>query len=336
MNYSKSPQNQVENLYEELIKISKTCADNEEGSGNKESYLSGKFSLSFASGKKFYKSLSDEQLLKVIKDIAQEIGHPPSQKEVFWVWREYIKLRFKKWPYALDAAGLPRNAGSGGITMEQAQEIKEYQNQMINIVREKAKELGRIPHPKDLPEVCMGLSKYMHKWQDIIKGAELDQKFFEQNSLYIINDLEDEYQQLLQGVYKQANMLGRAPQRNELDSLVKEKLVKRCGTWRNMLYQIGLEPVMRIQPFSSAYIGYRQTQKKRYHQNTLHDCYYRVLNLDEQSMADLIFIKKLELKLQHLPGKNEVPADVHSRLQKKCGSWANVLFQIQYVEEHME
>lgn len=331
MKYSKSQQNQTADMYKELIEISQSSADNEMGKNDEGSYISSKFSLSSSSGKKLYKSLYDEELLSIINEIAKEIGHPPSQREVFWVWREYIKLRFKKWPYALTAAGLPKYAGSGGVTLEKAQENSRHQEQLLSIVREKAKALGRIPHPKDLPEVSKKLNKYMHRWQDVIKAAGIDHKFFLENSSYIISDLEEEYKQYLQEIRNQTIILGRAPRRNEVDPIIKEKLTKRCGTWRNVLYQIGLEPIMRIQPFSSMYTDHPQTERKQHHQNTLYDCYYRVLNLDEQSINALIFIKELESKLQREPEKNEVPADIRIRLQRSCGSWANALYQIQYV-----
>lgn len=272
-------------------------------------------------------------MLHVITDIAKEIGHSPSQKEAFWVWREYIKLRFKKWPYALAAAGLPKNAGMGGMTLEQAQESKRIHEQIIFMIREKAKALGRIPHPKDLPDVCMELGKGMGKWQDAIEEADLNQEFFIKYSLYKINDLEEEYHQYLQDIYHDANRLGRVPQRNEIDSVVRVKLVNRCGSWRNALYQIGLEPVTRIKPFSSTYVDYRRNKIKHYHQNSLFDCYYKVLNLDNKSINDLVYLKKIAKKLGHLPQKNEVPNEIRLRLQKRCGSWANTLNQIQYIED---
>lgn len=318
------------NLYEELLRISKESKNKEDGKNDVESDIYKKFSLSSISGKRFYKNLSDEQLIHVIIDISKEIGHSPSQKETYWVWREYIKLRFKKWPYALVAAGLPKNAG---MTLEQAQASKRIHDQVIVMIREKAKALGRIPHPKDLPDVCIELGKYMGKWQCVIEEAELNQEFFLKYSLYKIDDLEEEYHQYLQDIYHDAYRLGRAPLRNETDSVVRAKLVNRCGSWRNALYQIGLEPVTRIKPFSSTYVDYRCNKAKHYHQNTLFDCYYKVLNLDKQSINDLVYLKKIATKLGRLPNKKEVPIEIRLRLQKKCGSWVNTLNQIQYVDD---
>ena len=317
-------------LYDKLVQAAKACSNKEHGKEDEESEIKKIFSLSSPVGKQLYRSLSDEQLLYFITDIAKEIGHSPAQKEVFWVLREYIKLRFKKWPYALTAAGLSKSAGKKGQTLSLINEMNERYKQMIFIIRDKAKVLGRIPHPKDLPEIYIELGEHKHTWQEAIKDAGLDQNFFIINSLYIINDLEEEYLEYLMEVLNRAKLLGRAPMRNEIDIEIKEKLIKRCGTWRNTLYQIGLEPVTRITPFSAASSNNLQNDMKQYHRNTLYDCHYKILNPDLQMQNDLMFIKTLSGKLHHKPHKNEVPEEIRLRLQKSCGSWSNALYQLDY------
>lgn len=335
MNTSKLTGLQIAELYDKLVLISRTSVNKELGKEDEESDIKIIFSLSSSTGKQLYKSLTDKQLLHVITDIANEIGHSPSQKEVFWVWREYIKLRFKKWPYALTAAGLSKNAGKGGLSLEQVQTAKEDYNRMIFIIREKAKVLGRIPHPKDLPETYMELSKYMHTWQEAVQEAGLDQNFFVRNSLYKIPDLEEEYRQYLRDILALARQLKRAPMRNEIEPMIKEKLVKRCGTWRNTLYQIGLEPVTRMAPFSSTGVQKPVNEIKRYHRNTLYDCHYKILYPDLQTQKDLMYIKAIYEKLHHIPQKNEVSHEIRVRLMKTCGSWSNALYQLKFIENEI-
>ncbi|MGB8453678.1 MAG: hypothetical protein WCD89_15305 [Anaerocolumna sp.] len=335
MNTTKLSKNQLSNLYEKLTQISKSSENKELGKENEESDIKRTYSLSSSSGKQLYKSLSDQQLLHVITVIAKEVGHSPSQKEVFWIWREYIKLRFKKWPYALSAAGLAKNAGKGGLTLVQAQAAKKNYDQLVLDIREKAKVLGRIPHPRDLPEVCDELGEYIHTWQEAIIEAGLDQNFFIRNSLFKIDNLEKEYRLYLQDIATKANLLGRAPLRNEIEIGIKEKLIERCGTWRNTLYQIGLEPVTRITPFSSTCINNRKNDMKRYHRYTLYDCYYEVLNLDMQAKNDLMYIKTLSEKRHHLPQKNEVTDEIRQRLQQVCGSWSNALYQLRFLVRNL-
>ncbi len=334
MNTSKLTGLQIAKLYDKLVLISKTSGNKELGKEDEESDIKLIFSLSSSTGKQLYKSLTDEQLLHVITDIANEIGHSPSQKEVFWIWREYIKLRFKKWPYALTAAGLSKNAGKGGLSLEQAQAAKENYNRMIHIIREKAKVLGRIPHPKDLPEIYTELGKYMHTWQEAVNAAGLDQNFFVRNSLYKIPDLEEEYRKYLRDILILAKQLKRAPMRNEIEPLIKERLAKRCGTWRNSLYQIGLEPVIRITPFSSTGIQ-KPVNEIKHHRNTLYDCHYKILYPDVQTKKDLMYIKAIYEKLHRIPHKNEVSHEIRMRLMKNCGSWSNALYQLKFIENEI-
>lgn len=71
-----------------------------------------------ASGRRLYNSFTDDELLDILRGAAVELGRPPTQKEVFCVYRSYIRRRFVNWPTALRAAGLKapkkRNANHEG------------------------------------------------------------------------------------------------------------------------------------------------------------------------------------------------------------------------------
>nr|WP_225877725.1 hypothetical protein [Alkalibacter mobilis] len=292
----------------------------------------GPFSLSTKSGKQLYNYLSDEDLLDVLRNKADKLGRSPSQKEIFCVWREYIKTRFKKWPLALKAAGLPTSAGKGGLTLEQKKSKDERIVALLEQVRAETLRLGRIPHPQDLPDVCSELNKYMDKWAEVLTAANVQKILFSKKSVEIIKDLEDEYVSLLATLKKQAVSLGRAPLHTEVDAQIKRKLILRCGSWRNALHQIGLQPVMRINPFSSTSLSGVKQPSSLNHSNSLHDCYYKILNLDKQAKQDLIFVLNLYKRLGRTPNKKEIPVDIRKRLQTKCGSWANTLFQIGLIQ----
>ncbi|MFQ8761722.1 MAG: hypothetical protein ACLSAF_21955 [Intestinimonas sp.] len=75
---------------------------------------------------------------------------------------------------------------------------------------------------------------------------------------------------------------GVAPLRSEVEEPSPKKLIARCGSWRNTLYQIGLEPVAHITPFSGTVLSNTNKGTKR-HRTVLHECYYKVLNLDERA-----------------------------------------------------
>lgn len=55
---------------------------------------------------KLYASFSNEELLSILREVAGRLGHNPSKKEVFCVYRVFLIERFGNWPKALIAAGL--------------------------------------------------------------------------------------------------------------------------------------------------------------------------------------------------------------------------------------
>lgn len=57
-------------------------------------------------GKDLYESFSDEELLDLIRQEMNLLGRVPAQREVFCVYRDYIRRRFGNWVKALRAAGL--------------------------------------------------------------------------------------------------------------------------------------------------------------------------------------------------------------------------------------
>ena len=67
---------------------------------------------------------NDEELIAVIKKIAVQLNHSPARKEVFWPFRDYVKRRFRRWPYVMERAGLSRSAGKGGPPVNKGEVIK--------------------------------------------------------------------------------------------------------------------------------------------------------------------------------------------------------------------
>lgn len=317
-------------MYQRLLRMSQEFYDNENMEQEVDTETCETFSLLSETGKAFYDQLTDEMLLNVLRNRAQVLGTSPSQKEVFWIWKDYIKQRFKKWPYALRTAGLPASAGNKGKSLEQFEKEKKYVEKQLETVRKQAMVTGRIPHPHELPEVCENLKKYMKTWGQVIKAAGIQDCLLSQQSVYRIDDLEDDYRQMLDTIKQLSMERGRAPLHDEVDREMRQKLIERCSSWRNALYQIGLEPVMRITPFSSTDLVLSRRKVVKKHKNTLYDCYYRVLNLTDEAKADLEYLQQLSETLKRMPTKKEVPPYIVKRLIQTCGSWTNVLFQLRY------
>lgn len=59
-----------------------------------------------ADGRRLYNSFTDEELLDLLRQAAAKLGRVPSQKDIFCVYRSFIRRRFTNWPTALRAAGL--------------------------------------------------------------------------------------------------------------------------------------------------------------------------------------------------------------------------------------
>ena len=320
----------------ELMKIAQQYEDTNYGMEDSACELYKKYSLETTCGRKFYEQIEDDILLQILKEKAEKLGHSPSQKEVFWVWRDYIKERFQKWPYALQAAGLSKSAGKGGKTLSKfRKEQKEYEA-LLETVKEKAKTLCRIPHPQELPEVSCQIAKYAKSWGQVILEAGIDETFFQKYAVYKVEDLEEIDVQALEEVQELAGQLHRVPFKEELSKETKQRLLEKFGSYRNALYQIGMEPSKRRNPFHTTELDGEIPENKKTHQRDSRHYYYQVLNIDSQTREDLDALYEIWKETGEMPERKKVNSELRKRLQKNCGSWANALYQLQYRIEKEE
>ena len=206
-----------------------------------------------------------------------------------------------------------------------AQKNEEYQH-MLDQVRSMAEQLGRIPHPSELPEICRKLKKRYRTWGEVLAAAGVEEAMAVH--LQKEENLKDDELRMLQELRALAKRLNRSPLRSEMEQVLRESLLRRFGSWRNVLYQIDLEPVQRITPFVNAPLQRGKGHKRATHRQELYDCHYRLLKLDPQTAEDLELVRKLMQQLGRPPNRQEVPPEIRKRLQKACGSWSNALFQL--------
>lgn len=325
-------QEEKKKLWKELMEKVELLSDQEWGIEDTDGFLYQTYSLETICGRAFYHSLTEEELLNILKKRAEELGRSPAKKEVFWVLREYIRERFQKWPYALKAAGLSKAAGKGGKSLSKQQEEAEEYQMFLNEIRKKAKETCRIPHPRDLPQISIQVAKYADKWGKVILDAGIDEAFFQECAVYKIKNLETECVEDLSEIRQLSRQLHRAPLMGELPEDLKERVVKRCGSYRNALYQIGLEPVKKRNPFFSAKTGDTEQVEKKGHLTNLQNCYYQVVAPDIQTQKDLEQLYQYWKEHGEMPDRKAVASELRKRLQQSCGSWANALYQIHYRE----
>lgn len=286
------------------------------------------FAMNKGRGKELHRIFTDEEMLQYLHDLAERLNHPPSQKEVHWAMKDYIKIRFKRWPYALEAAGLARSAGSGGKSMDAIHQEEAHRQEMLDAIRESAVRTGRLPHPRDFPELCEELRGYYSDWSQVLKEAGVEASMLNKMAVHRIEDLEPEYVALLEEIKAYAYKVGRSPIHGEVDEETKRRLIERCGSWRNALYQIGLEPVIRCRSFRGIYVDRNKMENRQYHREELTDCCYQVLNLTEQDRRDLEQVRGIWIYNQRIPSKRDVPKDLRQRLKASCGSWVNTLYQL--------
>lgn len=320
-----------EDKMKKLREAAATAAGMEEGR-EENSDLYRMYSPDTPEGKEFYESLTDAQLLEILRQRAKELDHSPSQKEMFWVYREYLRKRFRRWPYALEAAGLKRTCGSGGKSWKQMEQEQERYQALLKQLRKEASRLCRIPHPSDVPKLCEELRHYEKNWSTVIQNAGLNAEFFRNHALYRVADLDEISKMYLDEICEKARQYGRAPKKSEVSEEVQAVLTRSCRSWRNALYQIGLEPVERIRPFSSTFIDCRKVPDSRQHRRALHDCCYRLVNPSEETVRDFGELREICQSLGRIPEKKEVRRELRSRLTKVCGSWTNVLYQLKAEE----
>ena len=202
----------------------------------------------------------------------------------------------------------------------------------LNEIRKKAKEICRIPHPRDLPQISIQVAKYVDNWGKVILDAGIDEAFFQECAVYKIKNLETECVEDLSEIRQLSRQLHRAPLMGELPEDLKERVVKRCGSYRNALYQIGLEPVKKRNPFFSAKTGDTEQIEKKGHLTNLQNCYYQVVAPDIQTQKDLEQLYQYWKEHGEMPDRKAVASELRKRLQQSCGSWANALYQIHYRE----
>ena len=154
-----------------LAQLAAACTDPSETESEASEEELDEYSLQTAAGKLLYESFTDEELLNVVRKTAERLGHSPAQREVFWVYRCYLKRRFEKWPYALQKAGLSKAAGRGGTSMARMEAERKHHRELLELVRERGIQLGRIPHPKDFQDELGDLAKYYQTWNQVLTAA---------------------------------------------------------------------------------------------------------------------------------------------------------------------
>lgn len=101
-------------------------------------------------------------------------------------------------------------------------------------------------------EIEDALKKYGINWANFVKEAGIDGEFFCKRAVFLVNDLDVQDKKNLDFIRETAWKLGRPPLKKELPDIRIRNLLQKCGSYRNVLFQIGLEPVEKKRPFPSS------------------------------------------------------------------------------------
>ncbi|QAT42487.1 homing endonuclease associated repeat-containing protein [Aminipila luticellarii] len=323
--------NEYKKTLEHLASEAAACGELEHDlESPKHKELMNIYKIKSATGRVIYNSFSDEELCDYIRKRAKEIDHVPTQKEVYWIYHMYIKHRFGNWPKALKNAVMSTKAGSGGHSYKIIEEREKQCEEIFDKIRKKAEELKRPPHMGEMQDCIEGLKYKFDTWNQVLEAAGINQEWKNTHMLFRVEDFSEEEKLLLKKIKDRSVELGRPPLRKEIEEDVKETLKRKCKTWRNILYQIGMEPVEKSKPFAETYLDSRKDKGMR-HRDILSNGLYKVFRLGKKEKEYLAEFKTIMETLNRAPIKEELPKEVYEGLMKACGSYRNVLFQLDAV-----
>lgn len=118
-------------------------------------------------------SYSDQELLDVLRDSAECLGRAPTQNEVFFLYRCYLKARFGNWPSALRAAGM-RQMPAPDLEMPDWEELLKEEPEICAALEETERirsKLGYPPRRREVPE-SKRLRERFHTWENVVAAAD--------------------------------------------------------------------------------------------------------------------------------------------------------------------
>lgn len=320
----------IQNYRSELEQLAEQASESGEleydAGDTRQAEIMSRYKIKSPVGKLVYESFSEEELCSYLQRRAKALGHVPAQKEVYWVYQMYIKKRFGNWPRALKRALLSTKAGSGGSSYKTVEEREQQCNELLERVRRRGEELHRPPHMAEMKD-CIEVLRYRYDtWSQVLAAAGIDGEWKRKHMLFKADGLSREEELLLESIRARAEELHRPPLRREIDEETRKRLQEKCITWRNILYQIGMEPVEKRKFFAQTYLDEKKNRKKR-HAETLSSGLYKVSNLTAEQRDMVRQLRKTAKELGRAPIKEELPEELCHELVTVCGSYKNMLYQ---------
>ncbi|MGG5330679.1 homing endonuclease associated repeat-containing protein [Enterococcus sp. AZ163] len=167
--------------------------------------------------------ISNEQLIELVQVQAAELGRTPKRSE--FKHGRLVTSRFGKWSIFLQSAGIDP-------VKPVKPKPKISNEQLLDLVKERALELGRTPKKYEFKRGELATSRF-GTWADFLQSAALEPAKPVKSGYKISNE------QLIELVQAQAAELGRTPRKKEFK--YGYLILKRFGNWTTFLNSAGLE-----------------------------------------------------------------------------------------------
>ena len=175
-----------------------------------------------------------EELIEILQQKAKELDRSPMQKEI----KQFgaVKRHFGNLNNALMAAGLTPNKrgrkglAAGLINKKEGKARKYTKEDLINILQQKADELGRTPKVKEVKQVG-SIVKYFGSYNKGLEAAGLKKRQFEKQCTK---------EELIAILQQKAKELRRAPKSTEISQ--RSSIFRHFGSFNAGLQAAGLTP----------------------------------------------------------------------------------------------
>jgi len=275
-------------------------------------------------GQKLCESYTDEELIAILKEAFDRLGRAPVQSDIFCFYRTYIKHRFVTWTAALKTAGLSRalDNRTNILSVEEYEKIEREEPQIRALLirlAERWTELGYPPKRKEFPENAV-LKHRFESWGDVLHVAEGFEAWQQVHNEKTEWNFTPEEALCLQELKEMAEKLDRTPLKKEICEETRCRLRICCGSWDAVLREAELKPLRGN--------ALEQAQRDERQRQAANDSLFIITDLEPEYGALLKEIKALAENLGRAPLKEETDADKRRKLQERCGSWRNALYQI--------
>ena len=226
-------------------------------------------------------SVSEDDIIKSIKELANELGRPPTSAEMCeygTLTKSHVRRVFGSWNEGLKEAGYETHI-----------DLYITKKEVIDQIQDMYDDLGRTPTINDLEDAdCFSLPvviRHFGTWNNALReaGVEINEKH------------EHTKEHVLSAIRELADDLGRTPtatDMRELGSVSIKSAQNHFGTWNNALREAGLE-INRVykktgEPtriyYGPNWISQKRPQIQSRDNNSCRVCKTHSTNIDEYSV----------------------------------------------------